>query len=149
MWTTVAVLKERTVSWKRWDECTWNCSAFSRCLRQSSRAFQFHGISREWSDEVATVGTSVGAGGKWKGQRTPSGIKQEGKARASLPSLNVKKSKPHQVSPHTSQNGHHQKTHWQWILEGVWRDVNSLTLLGGNVSRCSHYGQWYGGSLKN
>ena len=34
-----------------------------------------------------------------------------------------------EISPHTCQNGHHQKIYKQQMLEGVWRKGNSPTLL--------------------
>ena len=58
--------------------------------------------------------------------------------------------KNNEISPHTGQNGHHQKVYKQQMLERVWRKGNTLTLfVGGNVNRYSHYGSWYGDSLKN
>ena len=36
-----------------------------------------------------------------------------------------------EVSPHSSQNGHHQKIHKQQMLERVWREENPSTLLVG------------------
>ena len=36
-----------------------------------------------------------------------------------------------EVSPHTSQNGHHQKIYRQEMLERVWRKGNLPTLLVG------------------
>ena len=36
-----------------------------------------------------------------------------------------------EVSPHTSQNGHHQKIYKQQMLERVWRKGNPLALLVG------------------
>ena len=36
-----------------------------------------------------------------------------------------------EVSPHTSQNGHHQKVYKQQKLERVWRKGNPPTLLVG------------------
>ena len=36
-----------------------------------------------------------------------------------------------EVSPHTSQNGHHQKIYKQYMLERVWRKGNALALLVG------------------
>ena len=54
-----------------------------------------------------------------------------------------------EVSPHTGQNGHHQKC-LQIINAGesVEEKEPSYTV-GGNVNWCSHYGEQYGGSLKN
>ena len=51
-------------------------------------------------------------------------------------------------SPHTSQNGHDQKN-LQTINtgEGVEKRERSCTV-GGNVNWYSHYGRWYGDSLK-
>ena len=39
--------------------------------------------------------------------------------------------KYNQVSIHTDQNGHHQKVYKQQMLERVWREGNSPTLLVG------------------
>ena len=36
-----------------------------------------------------------------------------------------------EVSPHTSQKGHHQKIYKQQMLERVWRKGNPLALLVG------------------
>ena len=36
-----------------------------------------------------------------------------------------------EVSPHTSQNGHHHKVYKQLVLERVWRKGNPSTLLVG------------------
>ena len=54
-----------------------------------------------------------------------------------------------EVSPHTDQNGHHQKN-LQTINagEGVEKRESSYTV-GWNENRYSHYGESYGGSLKN
>ena len=35
------------------------------------------------------------------------------------------------ISPHTSQNGHHQKVYKQYMLESMWRKGNALALLAG------------------
>ena len=53
------------------------------------------------------------------------------------------------LTPHTNQNGHHQKNP-QTInaREGVEKREPSATV-GGNVNWYSHYGEQYGGSLKN
>ena len=34
-----------------------------------------------------------------------------------------------EISPHTAQNGHHQKVYKQQMLERVWRKGNALVLL--------------------
>ena len=54
-----------------------------------------------------------------------------------------------EVSPHTGQNGHHRKN-LQTINagEGMEKGEPSYTV-GGNVNWYSHYGELYGGSLKN
>ena len=54
-----------------------------------------------------------------------------------------------EVSPHTSQNGHHQKN-LQTINagEGVEKREPSCTV-GGNVNWYSHYREQYRGSLKD
>ena len=54
-----------------------------------------------------------------------------------------------QVSPHTEQNGHHQKN-LQTISakEGVEKRESSYTV-GGNVNWHSHYGEEYGGASQN
>ena len=54
-----------------------------------------------------------------------------------------------EVSPHTGQNGHHQKN-LQTInaREGVEKRELSYTV-GGNVNWYNHYGEQYGGSLKS
>ena len=54
-----------------------------------------------------------------------------------------------EVSPHTSQNGHHQKN-LQIINAGedVEKREPSYTV-GGNVNWYSHYGEQYGVSSKN
>ena len=54
-----------------------------------------------------------------------------------------------EIPPHTSQNGHHQRN-LQTINagEGVEKREPSCTV-GGNVNWYSHYGEQYGGSLKN
>ena len=51
-----------------------------------------------------------------------------------------------EISPHTSQNGHHQKNP-QTINagKGMQRREPSHTV-GGNVNWYSHYGEQYGGS---
>ena len=36
-----------------------------------------------------------------------------------------------EISPGTSQNGHHQKVYKQYMLKMVWRKGNSLALLVG------------------
>ena len=52
------------------------------------------------------------------------------------------------LSPHTSQNGHHQKNlHTVNAREGVEKREPSYTV-GGNVNWYSHYGEQYGISLK-
>ena len=54
-----------------------------------------------------------------------------------------------EVSSHTGENGHHQKN-LQTINagEGVEKREPSCTV-GRNVNWYSHYGEQYGGSLKN
>ena len=54
-----------------------------------------------------------------------------------------------EVSPHSSQSGHHQK-HLQTINfgEGVEKREPSY-IAGGNVNRYNHYGRQYRDSLKN
>ena len=53
------------------------------------------------------------------------------------------------VSPHISQNGHHQKIYKTINAgEGVEKSEPSCTV-GGNVNWCSHYGEQYGGPLQN
>ena len=54
-----------------------------------------------------------------------------------------------EVSPHTGQNSHHQKS-LQIINagEGVEKKETSYTV-GGNVNWYRHYGEQYGRSLKN
>jgi len=39
--------------------------------------------------------------------------------------------KHNETSPHTSQNGHHQKVYKQKMLEKMWRKGNALALLVG------------------
>ena len=38
------------------------------------------------------------------------------------------------ISPHTNQNGHHQKIHKQHVLESVWRKREPSCTAGGNVN---------------
>ena len=54
-----------------------------------------------------------------------------------------------QTSPHTGQNGHHQKS-LQTVnaREGVEKREHFCPV-GGNVNWFSHYGRQYGDSLKN
>ena len=53
-----------------------------------------------------------------------------------------------EVSPHTGQNGHHQKNlQTRNAGEGVEKRESSCTV-GGNVNCYSHYGEQYGRSLK-
>ena len=49
------------------------------------------------------------------------------------------------LSPHTSQNGHHQKI--TNAGEGLEKKEPSY-IAGRNVNWCSHYGEQHGGSLK-
>ena len=52
-------------------------------------------------------------------------------------------------SPHTGQNGQHQKS---LQIINVGEDVEKREpsyTVGGNVNWYSHYGEQYGGSLKN
>ena len=51
-----------------------------------------------------------------------------------------------EVSPNTSQNGHHQKIYKQEMLERMWRKRDSPTL-GSNVYWYSYDGEHYGDSL--
>ena len=51
------------------------------------------------------------------------------------------------LSPHTSQNGHHQSLQAINAEEGVKKRKPSETV-GGNVSWCNYYEEEYGGSLK-
>ena len=52
-------------------------------------------------------------------------------------------------SPHSSQNGHHQRSlHIIHAGEDVEKREHSYTV-GMNVNWYSHYGKQYGGSLKN
>ena len=54
-----------------------------------------------------------------------------------------------EISPHSSQNGHHQKNSQTTnAVEDVERRAPSYTVCG-NVNWYSHYGEQYGGSLKN
>ena len=54
-----------------------------------------------------------------------------------------------EVSSHTSQNGHQQKNlQITDAGEGVEKREPSNTV-GGNINWCSHYGEQYGGCLKN
>ena len=55
----------------------------------------------------------------------------------------------YEVSPHISQNDHHQKS-LQIISSGedVKKKEASYTV-GGNVNGYSHFGEWYGVSQKN
>ena len=36
-----------------------------------------------------------------------------------------------EISPHTSQNGHHQKVYKQWMLERVWGEMEPSCTAGG------------------
>ena len=52
-----------------------------------------------------------------------------------------------EISPHTCQNGYHQKEH----IKNVGKDVEKwepLCTVGGNVNWCSHSGKQYGGFSK-
>ena len=51
-----------------------------------------------------------------------------------------------EISPNTSQHGHHQKV-YRGYGEGVEKRKHSCTV-GGNVNGYSHYGIRYGDSLK-
>ena len=55
--------------------------------------------------------------------------------------------KYHEVSSHTSQNGHHQSLHIINAGEGVEKKEPSYTV-GGNVNWYSHYAEQYGVPLK-
>ena len=52
------------------------------------------------------------------------------------------------MSPHTSQNGYHQKIHKHKFWGGCGEKGTSYTV-GGNVNWYSHYGEQYDSSLKN
>ena len=52
------------------------------------------------------------------------------------------------ISPHTSQNGHHQSLQIINTRQSVKKKEPSYTN-GGNVNWYSHYGEQYGGALKN
>ena len=67
--------------------------------------------------------------------------------RCSKPSINAN-TNYNEVSPQSSQNGHHQKNLQTNVGEGVEKREPSYTA-GGNVNRYSCYGKQYGGSLKN
>ena len=62
--------------------------------------------------------------------------------------LNITNYQSNEVSPHTGQNGHHQKNLQTNAGEGVEKREPSYTV-GRSVNWCSHYGEQYGGSLKN
>ena len=49
-----------------------------------------------------------------------------------------------EISSHTSQNGRHQK-----IDNKCWRKEKPCYTVGGSVNWYSHYGEQYGGFLKN
>ena len=51
-----------------------------------------------------------------------------------------------ELSPHTSQNGHHRKSTNNKCWTGVEKRECSCTV-GGNVNWYSHYRRWYGDSL--
>ena len=53
-----------------------------------------------------------------------------------------------EVSPHTSQNGHHQSLQIINAGEGLekWEPFNTVS---GNVNWYNHYGEQHGGSLKH
>ena len=53
------------------------------------------------------------------------------------------------LSPHTSQNGHHQKSTNNKMLERVRRKGKSPTLWVGKGNWYRHYGELSGGSLGN
>ena len=53
-----------------------------------------------------------------------------------------------EVSPHTSQNGHHKNVYEYQVLQKLWRKGNPPTV-GRNVNWCSHHGKQYGGFFKN
>ena len=54
----------------------------------------------------------------------------------------------YEISPHTGQNGYHQKIQTTNVGKGVERRESSSTI-GRNVNQYSHYGEQYGGSFKN
>ena len=53
-----------------------------------------------------------------------------------------------EISPHTSQNGHHQKVYKQQMLERMCRKRNSPTLLVEMYTDTVTMEEQYGGSLK-
>ena len=56
---------------------------------------------------------------------------------------------PQWDTPHTSQNGHHQKVYKQWMLERVWGEREPSCTAGGKVNWYNHYGRRYAGSLRS
>ena len=52
-----------------------------------------------------------------------------------------------EISPHTHQNGNHQKVYKSQLLERKWRKGNPTTV-DGNINFYSHYGKQYGGFSK-
>ena len=52
------------------------------------------------------------------------------------------------IPSHTGQNGHHYQKSTINAGEGVEKKEPSYTV-GENICLCSHYGEQYGGSLKN
>ena len=49
-------------------------------------------------------------------------------------------------SPHTGQNGHHQKAYNKKCWKGCGEKGNTV---GGNINQYNHYGEEYGGPLKD
>ena len=58
------------------------------------------------------------------------------------------KSKSHEISPYTYQNGCYQKDNKE-VLARMWRKGNTLCIIGGNVNCCIHCGKEYSNSSKN
>ena len=53
------------------------------------------------------------------------------------------------ISPHTSQNGYHQKSLQIMNATEIVEKKEPSYTVGRNVNWCSHYGESFGGSLKN
>ena len=54
-----------------------------------------------------------------------------------------------EIQPHSSQNGHHTKKSTNNKCYSVCGEKKTLLPVGGNVSRCSHYGAQCGDSSEN
>ena len=54
-----------------------------------------------------------------------------------------------EVSPHSCQNGHHQKIYKQKCCRGFGEKGLVLYTVGGNVNWYNHCGEQNGGSLEN